>query len=115
MELALWLSTGALLFACFVLFRTIQINRRQAARGPIVELPEGLARQHLELSKLFSETFLAARDVIALCPSCDLDSSEQCRCDERRQRLALAVTAVEDFVAESEEYRALRREPPTPA
>lgn len=114
MEFALVVSTGALLFSQFVLFRTIQINRRKADRGPMVELPENLALQHLELSKLFSETFLAAREVIALCPACDLDGFQQCRCGERRQRLALAVTAVEDFVAESEEFRALRREsPPT--
>ncbi|MDQ2826461.1 MAG: hypothetical protein M3Y04_05820 [Actinomycetota bacterium] len=86
------------MFAQLWLLRIVLRLRPWRAR-PAGQISEEAARLHLEWTHQLVTVFRAAREVIALCPACHLGLEEPCRCEQRRQRLAVAVSAAEDFAA----------------
>jgi len=92
------LSAVLAIIAQALLMTTLWRIARSRRHG-VLELSPEVARLHLEWSQLLTQVFLAARNTIAVCPACHLGADGPCECQERRQRLAVALNAAEEFAA----------------
>jgi len=99
----------ALVAQLFLLAALLRARRR--LRASAASPGEKAAQLTSRWNELLTNVFLASRQMIALCPACHLGVAAGCLCDERKQRLALAVTAAEDFAAVNASVRPMGGNP----